>query len=681
MKHHPDNEGLWRKDLVQPIDYPKPDGVISFDRLSSVFLSNTNHEEDQPIHLTLKDPAIPVDGQPAALCRARSSVTARPASTNSSRRAAATAPPDQRAELRPLQDLRHQGPDPEHQLGRPRRRRRAELSQHVGLPRRAVARRRPDPRRGARRGAGRAALAACSLMPRRAPPPSAGALERASAGYGAALAAAPDNELIAGQALGHAVTRRRLAARARCRARARAPQRLAARRPLPAPRRGLPDARLARRPRPDRRGRARAGSSPSPCRCCAPGSPSARARAIRSRRSPRPARPGRGRRLCRRASRPAAARHGPRRTAPAEIAQRRPLGRPARGAAADRRRRLARRPRRARGGAGLARRQRPVRSPPRARLIEAGRPVPGAIAGADAGVAELLVRLALDLHAQELTALGAMFARLATWLAPDNSEAWMVAAELLGAAGPAPARRRPARQCRAPTIRSRRPRATQRIRLLVGGGDREAALAVALAATRARAADDDRLGPARRGLWRARPPGRGGRRLRPRARRCAGDDDDGAARMGLVADARRRARPGRQLAGGAHRAPAGLSARARAAVRAQLSRLCPARPARECRRGRAADPRGAPAARPTMRRSPIRSAGRSICKGQLPEAIALLEQAAQGEPADVEINEHLGDAYFAAGRRVEARFAWKAAAVYAEGAAAHPDRRQDRDAA
>ncbi len=42
------------------IDYPKPDGVLTFDRLSSVFLSNTNHEEDQPAHLTLRDPAVPV---------------------------------------------------------------------------------------------------------------------------------------------------------------------------------------------------------------------------------------------------------------------------------------------------------------------------------------------------------------------------------------------------------------------------------------------------------------------------------------------------------------------------------------------------------------------------------------------------------------------------------------------
>ncbi|NIJ06473.1 electron-transferring-flavoprotein dehydrogenase [Sphingomonas vulcanisoli] len=60
LKHHRDNETLYRKDMVAPIAYPKPDGVISFDRLSSVFLSNTNHEEDQPIHLTLKDATVPV---------------------------------------------------------------------------------------------------------------------------------------------------------------------------------------------------------------------------------------------------------------------------------------------------------------------------------------------------------------------------------------------------------------------------------------------------------------------------------------------------------------------------------------------------------------------------------------------------------------------------------------------
>jgi len=57
---HADNETLLRKDQATPIVYPKPDGVLTFDRLSSVFISNTNHEEDQPAHLTLKDAAVPV---------------------------------------------------------------------------------------------------------------------------------------------------------------------------------------------------------------------------------------------------------------------------------------------------------------------------------------------------------------------------------------------------------------------------------------------------------------------------------------------------------------------------------------------------------------------------------------------------------------------------------------------
>jgi electron-transferring-flavoprotein dehydrogenase len=59
MKHHTDAEATRRADLYKPISYPKPDGVISFDRLSSVFLSGTNHEEDQPCHLVLKDPTVP----------------------------------------------------------------------------------------------------------------------------------------------------------------------------------------------------------------------------------------------------------------------------------------------------------------------------------------------------------------------------------------------------------------------------------------------------------------------------------------------------------------------------------------------------------------------------------------------------------------------------------------------
>ena len=61
LKHHgADHTSLGGRDAHRLIDYPKPDGVVSFDKLSSVHLSATNHEEDQPVHLTLKDPGVPI---------------------------------------------------------------------------------------------------------------------------------------------------------------------------------------------------------------------------------------------------------------------------------------------------------------------------------------------------------------------------------------------------------------------------------------------------------------------------------------------------------------------------------------------------------------------------------------------------------------------------------------------
>ena len=56
----PDHSTLKTAASMPKIEYPKPDNVISFDKLSSVFLSNTNHEEDQPCHLTLRDPNVPI---------------------------------------------------------------------------------------------------------------------------------------------------------------------------------------------------------------------------------------------------------------------------------------------------------------------------------------------------------------------------------------------------------------------------------------------------------------------------------------------------------------------------------------------------------------------------------------------------------------------------------------------
>jgi len=57
---HADHETLKTRNEAEPIAYPKPDGIVAFDRLSSVFVSNTNHAEEQPCHLTLKDAAVPI---------------------------------------------------------------------------------------------------------------------------------------------------------------------------------------------------------------------------------------------------------------------------------------------------------------------------------------------------------------------------------------------------------------------------------------------------------------------------------------------------------------------------------------------------------------------------------------------------------------------------------------------
>ena len=60
LHHKADHAKLKKASECPKIEYPKPDGVVSFDKLSSVFISSTNHEEDQPCHLTLKDPTVPI---------------------------------------------------------------------------------------------------------------------------------------------------------------------------------------------------------------------------------------------------------------------------------------------------------------------------------------------------------------------------------------------------------------------------------------------------------------------------------------------------------------------------------------------------------------------------------------------------------------------------------------------
>ena len=60
LRNHADHKQLKKAKYSSKIDYPKPDGTVSFDRLTSVSFSNTNHAEGQPSHLKLKDPSIPL---------------------------------------------------------------------------------------------------------------------------------------------------------------------------------------------------------------------------------------------------------------------------------------------------------------------------------------------------------------------------------------------------------------------------------------------------------------------------------------------------------------------------------------------------------------------------------------------------------------------------------------------
>jgi tetratricopeptide (TPR) repeat protein len=288
----------------------------------------------------------------------------------------------------------------------------------------------------------------------------------------------------------------------------------------------------------------------------------------------------------------------------------------------------------------------------------------GAIDSPAAGLAELLVRLSLDLHSQNLTPLALSFTRIATWLAPDNSETWMIAAELL-------ADRDRDREAVAllDRVSTDDPFAAQlrdlRVRLLVQAEEGERALAQAVAATRNSAvsmSDWVRLGEVQ--LATNRPAEAAS--AFARAIEAHGGQNQSVELWALWL-----------MRGSAHD-QADQWPEAKAALE-EAYRLAPEQPLVLNYLGYAQLEHGENLVeaerlvREAHRLAPDSAAitdslGWALyLKGQLPEAIQLLELAARGEPADVEINEHLGDAYFAAGRRHEARFAWRAALVYAEG--------------
>ena len=295
--------------------------------------------------------------------------------------------------------------------------------------------------------------------------------------------------------------------------------------------------------------------------------------------------------------------------------------------------------------------------------VEGRRALPGAIATPAEGIAEFLIRLALDLNSQEVRPLALSFTRLAGFLAPDNSEIWLVAAELLSdlerpQAALAALAAIPASD---PFTGSAR---DLRMRLLFANGQREAAVREAQAATQApgaRVTDWTRLGDLHVELDRYSDAAEAYERAIALA--GAGTPDNPLWALWLVR-------------GGALERSGDWAAGKAALQRAYA--LAPEQPLVLNYLGYAQ----------LERRENIEEAMRLVAEahrlapdnasiidslgwgyyltGDLPRAIGLLERAAQGEPADTTINEHLGDAYYRAGRRIEARFAWKAALVYAE---------------
>jgi tetratricopeptide (TPR) repeat protein len=302
------------------------------------------------------------------------------------------------------------------------------------------------------------------------------------------------------------------------------------------------------------------------------------------------------------------------------------------------------------------------------RRIEAGRRLDGEILLPAEGMAELLSRMALDLNGQEVPQLALSFARLATFLAPQSSEAWLIAADLLSGQG---------RHEAALSALSKVPgddvfaatAADRRMTVLVEANRTDEALAEARRAVAA--------GPSEIDNW-TRLGDILGQTQRHAEAAAAYQKALDLAESGVEA---RHPLWALWLLRGSALTQSGDWPRGKAALE-EARRLAPDQPvvlnflgySQLERRENLAE-----AEKMIGEASRLQPDDAAITdslgwahyvRGDVPKAIELLERASQGQPADAAIAEHLGDAYYSAGRRFEARYAWRAALSYAEGAAA-----------
>lgn len=302
------------------------------------------------------------------------------------------------------------------------------------------------------------------------------------------------------------------------------------------------------------------------------------------------------------------------------------------------------------------------------RRLGSGQAPGGEIATPAAGMAELLGRMALDLNGQEVPQLALSFARLATFLAPESAEAWLIAADLLAGQG----RHEAALAALAKIARDDVFAATaadRRMTVLVEADRIDEALAEARRATdEVPGAIDNwtRLGD-----------------ILSQAQRHAEAASAYAKALDLARAGAEAQHPlwALWLLRGSALTQSGDWTRGKAALQ-EAHRLAPDQPvvlnflgySQLERRENLAE-----AEKLISEASRLQPDDAAITdslgwahyvRGDLAKAIGLLERAARGQPADAAIAEHLGDAYYSAGRRYEARYAWQAALTHAQGKAA-----------